>query len=298
MLNKLYRYPVSAGGNPGLSTAQLAARTGMSAGTLRMWESRHGFPAPARLPGGHRRYSERDADAVLEVLRLRDQGLSLAAAIDRARHHETREAAPSVFAGLRQRHPELAASILPKRALLALAHAIEDEYCARAAQGVLIASFQRERHYRASQRRWTELARTATAVVVLADFRALAEPPGGPIEVPVGVRHPLAREWTLIIEAPGTRACLSAWEQPGDTGRRDGERRFEVMWSFAPGVVRSAGELARELLWSLAPQVARRLPALEPAAVLDGSELPFADALAHRMIGYLSGLLDQGGPAG
>jgi predicted DNA-binding transcriptional regulator AlpA len=63
--------------DPELSTAQLAARTGLPAGTLRMWESRHGFPAPARLPGGHRRYSERDVDAVLEVLRLRQQGLSL-----------------------------------------------------------------------------------------------------------------------------------------------------------------------------------------------------------------------------
>ncbi len=49
-----------------------------------MWESRHGFPAPARLPGGHRRYSEHDVEAVNEVLRLRGQGLSLPAAIERA----------------------------------------------------------------------------------------------------------------------------------------------------------------------------------------------------------------------
>ena len=48
-----------------------------------MWESRHGFPSPARLPGGHRRYSERDVEAVLEVLRLR-RG-TVAAGGDRAR---------------------------------------------------------------------------------------------------------------------------------------------------------------------------------------------------------------------
>src|SRR5579875_3784289 len=114
-----------------LSTAQLAARTGLPAGTLRMWESRHGFPVPARLPGGHRRYSERDVEAVQEVLRLRQQGLSLPAAIDRARRQvETNE--QSVFAGLRRRRPDVAPSIMVKRAVLPLSHAIEDEYLARA----------------------------------------------------------------------------------------------------------------------------------------------------------------------
>jgi MerR family transcriptional regulator, light-induced transcriptional regulator len=291
--NVLYRYHISAATNPELSTAQLAARTGMPAGTLRMWESRYGFPTPARLPGGHRRYSEQDVTAVLEVLRLREQGLSLTAAIERARRQEERTTVASVFSGLRQRHPEVAPEILSKRVVLELTHAIEDEFCARAAHGLLIASFQREHFYRASQRRWVELTRTASVAIVLADFEKVAEPPNAPIEVPIDVSHPLSREWTLVIDAPGARACLAAWEQPSQTELPDGERRFEVLWSFAPEVVRSATEVAAELLWRLAPDVARRLPDVDRGTVGDGSELYFANALSQRMISYLGALLDR-----
>jgi MerR family transcriptional regulator, light-induced transcriptional regulator len=256
-----------------------------------MWESRYGFPAPARLPGGHRRYSQQDVDAVTEVVGLREQGLSLTAAIDRTRRQEHAPIA-SVFAGLRRRRPEVAPAILSKRVVLTITRAIEDEYCAHAAHGTLIASFQRERFYRQAERRWTELARTASAAVVLADFAELAEPPGAPAEVPIDRTDPLAREWTLIVDAPGARACLAAWEQPSQIELPDAERRFEVLWSFEPEVVRAAGELATELLWRLAPQVAQRLPEGNPDAVVHGGELEFAAALSQRMVGYLGRLVD------
>jgi DICT domain-containing protein len=291
-LNKMYRYRIVPAANPELSTAQLAARTGVPAGTLRMWESRYGFPAPARLPGGHRRYSERDVNAVSEVVGLRKQGLSLTAAIEGARRQE-RVPVASVFAGLRRRRPDVAPAILSKRVVLAITRAIEDEYCAHAAHGRLIASFQRERFYRQAERRWTELARTASAAVVLADFAELSQPPNAPVEVPIDRTDPLAREWTLIVDAPGARACLAAWEQPSQTEPPDFERRFEVLWSFEPEVVRAAGEVATELLWRLAPQVARGLPATNPDAVIHGGELAFATALSQRMVGYLGRLIDE-----
>lgn len=287
---KLYRSLIAMAANPELSTAQLAARTGLPPGTLRMWESRHGFPAPARLPGGHRRYSEQDVAAVQEVLRLRDQGLSLTAAIERAQQRE----APisSVFAGLRRRRPDVAPALLTKRVVLELTHAIEDEYCARATRGVLIASFQRERFYRRSQRRWTELARTAAVAVVMADFDALREPDGSPIEVPIEPSHPIAREWTVIVDAPGAQACLAAWEQASQLPLLDLERRFEVLWSFEPDVVRAATEVAGELLQRLAPDVARRLPRRDGETTGGAPELDFATALSQRMVGYLGDLLD------
>jgi DICT domain-containing protein len=288
----LYGCRIITPGNPELSTAQLAARTDVPPGTLRMWESRYGFPAPARLPGGHRRYSERDVAAVMEVVRLREQGLSLTAAIERTRRHE-RGPVASIFAGVRRRRPEVAPALLSKRVLLAITHAIEDEYCAHAVPGKLIASFQRERFYRQAQRRWTELARTASVAVVLADFAQLTEPPGAPAEVPIDLTDPLAREWTLIVDAPGARACLTAWEQPSQTELPDAERRFEVLWSFEPEVVRVAAEVAAELLSRLAPQVAQRLPEGDPDGVIHGGELEFASALSQRMVGYLSRLLDH-----
>jgi DICT domain-containing protein len=176
--------------------------------------------------------------------------------------------------------------------VLELTRAIEDEYCAHAAHGTLIASFQRERFYRSAQRRWTELARTASAAVVLADFAELSQPPGAPTEVPIDLSHPLAREWTMIVDAPGAQACLAAWEQPSQTELADAERRFEVMWSFEPAVVHTAMELASDLLWRLAPEVAGRLPEADEDSVVNGGELQFATALSQRMVVYLGELLD------
>jgi MerR family transcriptional regulator, light-induced transcriptional regulator len=274
--------------SPELSTAQLSSRTGLPAGTLRMWESRHGFPSPARLPGGHRRYSERDAEAVLEVLRLRQQGLSLPAAIDRARRHE-QPGERSVFAGLRRRRPDLAATVVPKRQLVALSHAIEDEYLAHAGRGLVFGSFQRREFFHAAEARWRELARTARLAVAVADFPEIAEPQLAPAQVPLQVRHPMAREWALIVDAPGAHACLTGWEHPGGGNLPDHARRFEVIWSFEREIVRAASEVAAELLNELAPEIAARVP----DSIADGSGsdgLRFGSALAHRMVEYVAEL--------
>jgi DICT domain-containing protein len=279
-----------------LTTAQLAQKTGVPAGTLRMWESRYGFPQPARLPGGHRRYAEQDADQVGEVARLRDQGLSMPAAIA-AVQRAAQPLPPSVFAGLQRRQGGLRAAVLSKRALLALTHALEDEYCARATDGLLIACFQRERFYRSAERRWAELARTTRLAVAMADFAELREPAGKPAEVPIAHHQPLAREWTLVIDAPGARACLAGWEEAAPTERPDSQRRFEVLWSFEPAVVRAAAEVAIDVLGRFAPAVAERAPhALQPMPA-PAPELRFASALTHRMVGYLATAYDGGAPA-
>ena len=277
---------VGATNSPELTTAQLSARTGLPPGTLRMWESRHGFPEPARLPGGHRRYTERDVDAVREVLRLRDDGMSLPAAIARARRRE-RPGERSVFAGLRRRRPDLTATLAPKPVLIALSHAIEDEYLAHAGRGLVFGAFQRREFYLAARPRWRELARTADLAVVLADFDEISEPPLEPAQVPLEVHHPMAREWAVIVDAPGAQACLSAWERPpGDVADR--LRRFELIWSFEPEIVRCASEVAAELLGELAPGVATQLPrVLDDGPPADG--IRFGSALAHRIVAYLGG---------
>jgi DNA-binding transcriptional MerR regulator len=197
---------------PSLTITQLVERTGVAAATLRIWEARHGFPLPSRLPGGHRRYSESDVELVRAVQSGRAEGLSLAAAIRRSLEAGTLTPAPSIFAGLAARRPDLQSMTLVKPAMLALTHAIEDEHCARASGGVLVGSFQRARFYRQSERRWRELARTATTAVALADFKTLREPAGGPLEVPVGRAHPRARAWAIVFHAP---RCLG--DPPGSS---------------------------------------------------------------------------------
>ena len=291
----MYRFLIPSVAHSELTIAQLAERTGLSAGTLRMWESRHGFPDPSRLPGGHRRYSAGDVEQVREVVRLRDQGLSLAAAIERVR---TRRRAPagSVFAGLRRRRPDIAPTVLAKPAVLALSRAIEDEYCALAAGGVLVGCFQRERFYRHAERRWRELARTARLAVALADFPRRADPADGPIEVPIDRDHALAREWAVLISADGINACLAAWEQPFEDEVPDARRRFEVLWSFDPAVVGEAVGVAAELITGLDSEIAARLEAARDQAEADPAPaLRAGGALAQRMIGYLGQLVTAPG---
>ena len=112
-----------------------------------MWERRHAFPAAERLPSGHRRYRAEDADRVAQVLREREAGLSVSAAIDRVRR-SGEKTEPSLFAGIRRRRPDLQPIVLRKPLLLALTRAIEDESCAQAERPVLFGSFQRERFFR------------------------------------------------------------------------------------------------------------------------------------------------------
>jgi DICT domain-containing protein len=284
----LYRFLIADAANPALSAAQLAALTGLPVGTLRMWQSRHGFPAVPHPAGRHRRYSDRDVELVLEVKRLRGQGLALRAAIERVRRTPVPTAA-SVFASLRRQHPELAPRTLGKRALLALSNALEDEYCARAAGGLLVAAFQRERFYRQAQRRWIELSRSAELAVAIGDFATVGEPARGPVEVPVQPAQPLAREWVLLVDAAGAQACLAAWEQPARRELPDAYRRFEVVWSFEPAVVRSVSAVVAELLRELAPAVAARIPeAVREPAPAATPELRFATSLANRVVDYLA----------
>ncbi len=271
----------------GLSTTQLAELTGVPAATLRMWEARHGFPAPGRLAGGHRRYGERDVELVRAVVHARQEGLSLAAAIDRARAGDA-PAPASIFAGLARRRPELQPMTLSKPALLALSRAIEDEHLAGGRGGALVGSFQTARFYRQSERRWRELARNARVAVALADFKRLRRPAHGPVQVPVRRDHPLAREWAIVIHAPDGSACLAAWEIPAPVAPADADRRFEVLWSPEPEVAVDALAVAGDWIASSAPDVAGALEASRAQAVLPSSaDLRAAVRQAHRMLAYV-----------
>src|SRR3954452_857562 len=152
-----------------VSIGELAELTGVAVATLRAWETRYGFPSPRRASSGHRRYSRHEVDRVAQVVRARATGLSLEAAISRAR--QTDVGAPaSLFAALRRRHPELPVHLLSRHAMLAISTAIEDECCARGEQPLLVGLFERERFYRLRETRWREFARTATYALVLADL--------------------------------------------------------------------------------------------------------------------------------
>jgi MerR family transcriptional regulator, light-induced transcriptional regulator len=271
----------------GLAIRELVARTGVEQGTLRMRERRHGFPVPERLASGHRRYSERDAELVAQVLRERAAGVSLAAAIARVRETGA-SAEPSIFARLRRRLPALQPIVVRKPVLLALTHAIEDESCAQAERPLLFGSFQRERFYRQSQRRWRDFARTAEVAAVFADFERARLPGRGPAELPIDRSGPLTREWAVVCEAPGHAVCLAGLELPAPRRRGDGAREFEVIWSVEPDVVRAATQVCVGLARLASPALADRLP--EPSSVpapAADRQLRLAAAITARTLGRL-----------
>jgi DICT domain-containing protein len=270
-----------------ITIGELVARTGVNEGTLRMWERRHGFPTPERLPSGHRRYHESDVDLVEQVVRERAAGLSLAAAISRARD-SAGEAAESIFAGLRRRYPELQAIAVRKLYLIALSHAIEDESCARAERALLFGAFQRERFYRQAEHRWREFTRTAEFAVVFADFARARRPARAPAELPIDPAAPLNREWAIVCEAPGHAVCLAGVELPAARRRRDPAREFEVIWSVEPEVVRAAAEICAGLTRRVDPELAARIgERLAPAAPAAADQLRLATAITTRTLGGL-----------
>src|SRR6187402_3305207 len=82
-----------------LAIGDVAAQTGIAAGTIRMWEQRYGFPDPERTASGYRQYHAGDVEALRRVQAFRHRGLSIPAAIERARETGASDH-PSLYAAV------------------------------------------------------------------------------------------------------------------------------------------------------------------------------------------------------
>ena len=272
----------------GLAIKDVAARTGIAAGTIRMWEQRYGFPVPERTSAGYRVYSEDDVDALRRVLAYRERGLSVPAAVDRARSSDLATDRPSLYGVLASGDSPVPAQVLSKRTLIAVSRAIEEETISRAASPLVIAAFQSERNYRAVEHRYKAMARTADAVLVFADFAALGGGGDAPTEVPLEQSDGLGNEWAVVVDAPGYAACLLGWEQPQAQPVADLERRFEAMWTLDPRVVRRAAQVAVTLARRADADLGERIEGLlaeRPLAMEQPA--PCLTAVTNRIVGYL-----------
>jgi DICT domain-containing protein len=267
----------------GLAIKDVAERTGLAAGTIRMWEQRYGFPEPARTPAGYRVYTPQDVITLRRVVAFRGRGLSVSAALERARAMEAATDRPSLFGALASGDTPVRPQRLRRATMLALSHAIEDEAMARAAGPIVVASFQAEQNYRAVEHRYRRLARVADAVAVFARFPQLRlEGDDEPVEIPVDAADALGHEWAVIVDAPGFAACLAGWETPGS------KRIFEAVWTMDAAVVRQAVQVGAVLAGRACPALGGRLDALlvdRPLAV--ESPAPGLTALTNRVVGYL-----------
>ncbi|MBJ7331676.1 MAG: MerR family transcriptional regulator [Solirubrobacteraceae bacterium] len=274
-----------------LAIKDVSAQTGLAAGTIRMWEQRHGFPVPERTASGYRKYSADDVEALRRVVAYRHRGLSVAAAIERARETGLASDRPSIYAAVMAAEGAMRPQVLRKATLIALSRAIEHEALARAAAPVLFGAFQREAFYRAVEPRYRRLAEMADASAVFADFPVLSRPPGRPAEVPIGTGDALGNEWAVIIDAPGFAACLLAWEQPGQTAPGDpgdAARRFECVWTIDPRATRRAALVAAQLAARADAELGEELRAVlrdRPMAVEEPA--PALTALTNRALAYV-----------
>jgi DICT domain-containing protein len=275
-----------------LAIKDVAERTGIAAGTIRMWEQRYGFPAPERTSSGYRRYTEDDVDALRKVLALRHRGLSVPAAISRAQDTGGASDHPSIYAAVSAQDAAARPLILKKATLAALSKAIEHEALALAAAPIVFGAFQQERFYRRVERRYRRLALHADAAAVFADFAGgVRHPEGSPAEIPIDCDDALGNEWAVIIDAPGYAACLLAWEQPGVAepgGPNDADRRFEAIWTIDPQATRRAAQVAARLVSRVDAPFGERLQELlsdRPLALEEPA--PALTALTNRMIAYL-----------
>jgi MerR family transcriptional regulator, light-induced transcriptional regulator len=274
----------------GLAISDVAERTGLAAGTIRMWEQRYGFPTPGRAPSGYRVYRQEDVDLLRRAVAFRARGLSVPAALDRARTLGETDR-PSIYGAIVSGEVPARSHVLRKRTLTALSHAIEDETMARAAGPVIFGAFQHVHNYRREQHRYHRLSEGADAAVVFADFPEPRVPDHGPAEVPIAPDAALGNEWAVIVDAPGYAACLLAWERPRSPEELrlpDRERRFESLGTMDPAVVRRAALVGCALTRASCPDLAERIErtlADRPLAV--ESPAPALTALTNRMVGYL-----------
>jgi DICT domain-containing protein len=274
----------------GLAIKEVAERTGLAAGTIRMWEQRYGVPVPSRTASGYRVYSDEDVELLRRAVAFRERGLSVSAALERARTLGTPTDRPSIFGAIASSEAPVRPRALHKRTLTAISRAIEDEAIARAAGPVVFGAFQREHNYRAVQHRYERIALTADATVVFADFPAPRVEEGMPAEVPIAPDAALGNEWAVVIDAPGYAACLLAWELPQRADARvlDHERRFESLWTMDPLVVRQAALVSCALAGRACPALAKRVEGLladRPLAVEAPTQA--LTALTNRMVAYI-----------
>lgn len=276
--------------DPHLSTADVAHATNLAETTLRMWESRYGFPSPARLPSGHRRYSVEDVERLQQILRLRSSGLSLRGAIERVQSGSD-EVAASVFGSVR-RKAGLSAQSFTGRHLGALLRAVEDEALAGGVPPIIVRGLGRRVDLASDACRRASLARSAEFAVTLA-----CSEPRSPIARTPGVTwlrvdNPLGCERFVACERAGLQVCFAGWEAPGQDELPVDERRYETVWTADPASVRDALESALHHARATSDEPERiaellvRLEHRPPVTELDPHGLT---ALVSRMIGYAVG---------
>ena len=258
----------------GFSIGVLAARAGVTPGTLRTWENRFGFPRGERSPSGHRRFTDADVDLVRRVLEVRDGGLPLQVAIDTVVRDRDVAGERSVFAAASSAAPGVRPLRFGRRALIAASHAVEDECLARGDRAVVLGAFQLGHRYASSRHRWEELGRTAAWAAVVADFddETPADLTASPVRCQLPGDSPLRREWAVACLGDSYAALVAAWEVPSDAA----EPAYEAVISTHRAVVVAAARVltgvVRDAGGEVPARAERLVDAVRPAPATSSAD--------------------------
>lgn len=251
----------------GFSIGVLAARAGVTPGTLRTWENRFGFPRGERSASGHRRFTETDVDLVRRVLEVRDGGLPLQLAIDTVVRDRKAEGERSVFAAAAAAAPGVRPLRFGRRALIAASHAVEDECLAQGDRAVVLGAFQLGHHYASSRHRWEELGRTAAWAAVVADFdeEHPADLTATPARCQLPAGSPLRREWAVVCLGDSYAALVAAWEVPSGTAEPAYEAVISTHRAVAVAAARVLTGVVRDAGGEVPARAERLVDAVRPA---------------------------------
>jgi DNA-binding transcriptional MerR regulator len=251
----------------GFSIGVLAARAGVTPGTLRTWENRFGFPSGERSPSGHRRFTDADVDLVRRVLEVRDGGLPLQVAIDTVVRDREVEGERSVFAAAAAAAPGVRPLRFGRRALIAASHAVEDECLARGDRAVVLGAFQLGHRYASSRHRWEELGRTAAWAAVVADFdeEHPADLTATPARCQLPADSPLRREWAVVCLGDSYAALVAAWEVPSGAAEPAYEAVISTHRAVAVAAARVLTGVVRDAGGEVPARAERLVDAVRPA---------------------------------
>lgn len=176
---------------------------------------------------------------------------------------------------------------LRKSTLLALSWAIEDQFCVRADAPILFGSFQHQRYWRPSRRRWDQLGALAQYAMVFADFTE-STPGDVPVRVAVPADVPMADEWLIVCDSHELPVVLAARELPGQKDVTERDRMFEAVWTIEPEAVRLAARICAQVALDCGLEDARpilyALADNPPPSIIGPAE---ASELFFRMVAYL-----------
>ncbi|MFP4311732.1 MAG: DICT sensory domain-containing protein [Nitriliruptoraceae bacterium] len=177
---------------------------------------------------------------------------------------------------------------LSKATLTELCHTLEDQVLHEDLAGVIVAGFQRVRHWEVERDRYARLcADPKRQALILAAGTPRTPLPARVTYVEVGTDHPLAREWFVLALTERFSAMLFGRELAARSDAPEHERSFLTVWSFDPIVVSELVALLESAIVDLDPRAGRTLSTavrrFPPRRPVTGAMPRFGNAVFERL---------------